>query len=102
MAKTDVKTKQPVKNPDKNQEVIYAAGGIIWRREGLLMKIALVQRPKYNDICLPKGKMEEGETLDQTALREVGEETGSAGRIIGFADSIDYKVNEKMIVIYHS
>jgi 8-oxo-dGTP diphosphatase len=37
-----------------------------------------VHRPKYDDWSLPKGKVDKGETLPETAVREVLEETGHA------------------------
>lgn len=43
----------------------------------------LVHRPKYDDWSFPKGKLEPGETVEETALREVTEETGLKCRIIG-------------------
>ena len=39
---------------------------------------------------LPKGAREEGETVTQTALREVREETGLEAELIGPLDTIDY------------
>jgi ADP-ribose pyrophosphatase YjhB (NUDIX family) len=39
---------------------------------------------------LPKGHIEEGETAEQTAVREVGEETGILGEIIRPLGTIDY------------
>ena len=39
---------------------------------------------------LPKGTPDRGETWEQTALREVREETGLEVLIDGFIDSIDY------------
>jgi 8-oxo-dGTP pyrophosphatase MutT (NUDIX family) len=39
---------------------------------------------------LPKGAQEEGETVTQTALREVREETGLEAELIGRLDTIDY------------
>jgi 8-oxo-dGTP diphosphatase len=51
---------------------IRAAGGVIVR-DG---RVAVVHRPKYDDWSLPKGKLDEGETWEQAALREVEEETG--------------------------
>ena len=42
-------------------------------------------------IAIPKGKMEAGETLEQTALREIEEETGIVGEIIALLERIDYQ-----------
>lgn len=42
-------------------------------RDGLVL---VVHRARYGDWTLPKGKLEPGETWEQSALREVREETG--------------------------
>ena len=54
-----------------------AAGGIVLRRvpEGV-WEVLLVHRPRYDDWSLPKGKADPGERDEETALREVEEETG--------------------------
>ena len=39
---------------------------------------------------LPKGHLEAGETLEQAAIREVAEETGIRGSIIGSLGTIDF------------
>jgi ADP-ribose pyrophosphatase YjhB (NUDIX family) len=39
---------------------------------------------------LPKGHLEAGETLEQAAIREVAEETGITGSIIGMLGTIDF------------
>jgi 8-oxo-dGTP diphosphatase len=56
---------------------VRAAGGIVRRpgNEGP-WDILLVHRPRYDDWSLPKGKADEGERAEETALREVEEETG--------------------------
>lgn len=56
--------------------MIPAAGAVLWRRRGEGVEVALVHRPKYDDWSLPKGKLDPGETLPETAVREVREETG--------------------------
>ena len=53
-------------------ERIHAAGGVVVR-DG---KVLLVHRPRYDDWTLPKGKLDEGESFEDAALREVEEETG--------------------------
>jgi 8-oxo-dGTP pyrophosphatase MutT (NUDIX family) len=39
---------------------------------------------------LPKGHIEDGETVEQTAVREVKEETGISARVVRPLGSIDY------------
>ena len=57
--------------------VVRAAGGVVRRRgPGGEWELLLVHRPRYGDWSLPKGKADPGETDEQTALREVEEETG--------------------------
>jgi 8-oxo-(d)GTP phosphatase len=56
--------------------VIRAAGGLLWRRAGDGIEIALVHRPRYDDWSMPKGKLARGEDPVHAALREVTEETG--------------------------
>ncbi|GAA3575509.1 NUDIX hydrolase [Amycolatopsis ultiminotia] len=55
---------------------VRAAGAVLWRPDGDGVEIALVHRPRYDDWSLPKGKVDPGETLAATAVREIAEETG--------------------------
>lgn len=58
------------------ETAVYAAGGVVWRMvEGKLLVLA-IHRTKYRDVTLPKGKVDPGETLAETAVREIFEETG--------------------------
>jgi 8-oxo-(d)GTP phosphatase len=62
----------------KDSRLIKAAGGVAWRPgPGGEPEILLVHRKKYDDWSLPKGKMEPGEPLPVTAVREVLEEGGA-------------------------
>jgi 8-oxo-dGTP pyrophosphatase MutT (NUDIX family) len=64
-------------NPEDEQPVVRAAGGVVWRRTPDL-EVLLIHRPRYDDWSLPKGKAEPGEDDVDTAVREVKEETGLA------------------------
>ena len=55
---------------------ILAAGAVCWRIVGGKVRILLVHRAQRKDISLPKGKVDPGEMLPQTAVREIAEETG--------------------------
>lgn len=57
--------------------IVHAAGGVVTRTapDGTT-EVLIVHRPRYDDWSLPKGKAEPGERAEDTALREVEEETG--------------------------
>ena len=55
---------------------IYAAGALCWRVVDDKIVVLVVHRTKYGDVTIPKGKVDPGETLPQTAVREIAEETG--------------------------
>lgn len=59
------------------QRTATSAGAFILREIDGQLKIALAQRRRETKTwVLPKGHVEPGETLEQTALREILEETG--------------------------
>jgi 8-oxo-dGTP diphosphatase len=60
---------------------VLAAGGVIVRRDEGRARIAVIHRPKYSDWSLPKGKLDDGESFEEGALREVWEETGMRCRL---------------------
>jgi 8-oxo-dGTP pyrophosphatase MutT (NUDIX family) len=70
-----------------------SAGGVICRSHGGTFEIALIH--VRNRWGLPKGHVEPGETFDATAVREVREETGLEGRVIGKLGEIRYSYRAK-------
>jgi 8-oxo-dGTP diphosphatase len=74
----------------RTTEVVQAAGGLIVRRRAGELEIAVVHRPEHQDWSYPKGKLEEGETFEVAALREVHEETGMRCRLIRFIGHTEY------------
>lgn len=70
-----------------------SAGGIVVDVAGQPPRaavIARVNRAGRVEWCLPKGHLELGETPEEAAVREIAEETGILGRIIGSLGTIDY------------
>jgi 8-oxo-dGTP pyrophosphatase MutT (NUDIX family) len=84
-------------------DVVQAAGGLVVRRQGGQLEIAVVHRPVQHDWSFPKGKLEPGETLDLAALREVHEETGMTCdllRFIGHTEYVDRKGRPKTVAYW--
>jgi len=70
-----------------------SAGGIVIRFDGSIPQFVAGCRRRERDSrtwTLPKGTPIAGETTEETALREVGEETGLEVRITAPLDSIEY------------
>lgn len=78
---------------DTGAEIIQAAGGLVRRSVKSPAsggtscplhnwQVLLVHRARHKDWSFPKGRQAPGETLEQTALREVKEETSVSCTII--------------------
>ncbi len=70
-----------------------SAGGVIYRRNSGKIEIALIH--VRNRWGLPKGHVEEGESIEETALREVEEETGLKGKVVKKLGDIRYSYRDK-------
>lgn len=70
-----------------------SAGGLVVRTEDGISAGALIGRLDRRGRLrwsLPKGHVEQGETTEQAAVREVAEETGICGRITARLGSVEY------------
>lgn len=67
-----------------------SAGGVVHRSEAARIEVLLVHRRVPLLWALPKGTPDSGETIPETALREVREETGIAVEIEDPLGSISY------------
>ena len=67
-----------------------SCGGVVIHKG----KVLLLYKSYNKNHCgwvLPKGSMEEGETYEMTALREVKEETGADAKIIKYIDETSFE-----------
>jgi 8-oxo-dGTP pyrophosphatase MutT (NUDIX family) len=70
----------------------FSAGGVLVRRLGGRWMLAAI-RPAGKPPglwALPKGQIDQGEPAEETALREVAEETGAHGRSLGKLGDVKY------------
>nr|WP_062343171.1 NUDIX domain-containing protein [Herbidospora sakaeratensis] len=60
----------------KQPDLLRTAGALIWRGDPKNPQVAVINRTKKNDWCLPKGKLDPGEHVIAAGFREAFEETG--------------------------
>jgi len=65
-----------------------SSGGVVYRELNGITEVALIR--VGHRWCLPKGQVEKGEELQETALREVKEETGLDGEVLAKIGDISY------------
>lgn len=76
-----------------SKRIAVSAGGLVIRAVAGQPEIVVGRRKRERDgyvWSLPKGTPEEGETREETALREVREESGLEVRILSYFDAISY------------
>ena len=77
-------------------DAVQAGGIIVWRDRVVLRRTA------PGEWVFPKGWIDPGETAEQTALREVREETGLRAEIVQLAGSAAYQADgETRDVVYY-
>ena len=60
-----------------SEEFVTSAGGVLFRiKPGHPLEICLIRLQHKEEWLLPKGRKDRGESVEETALREVYEETG--------------------------
>jgi 8-oxo-dGTP diphosphatase len=88
----------------QDNDVVRAAGGLVLRAgaDGR-GEVAVVHRPARADWSFPKGKLEDGESFEDAALREVREETGiwcRLRRFLGHTEYYDRKDRLKVVAYW--
>lgn len=93
------------RHPDREfAKTTLAAGAVLWRRsdqDDALVEVACIHRPHYDDWSLAKGKVDPGESLVTTAVREIKEETGYDVRLGKLVGKTIYPVKNTTKVVYY-
>ena len=81
-----------------------SAGGVVRRFINEETHIVLIRDSERHDWYLPKGHVEKGESLKETATREVKEETGLSKvqivRRLGVTDRLSFEKDERKEIHY--
>jgi 8-oxo-dGTP pyrophosphatase MutT (NUDIX family)/phosphohistidine phosphatase SixA len=72
------------------KDTVYAAGAVLWKVVDKQLKILVVHRTQHKDVSIPKGKVDSGETLPETAVREIKEETGLSVALGPYLGTVEY------------
>lgn len=80
----------------------FSAGGVVYKKENNQIFILVCQHSYHHGWGFPKGLIGDkikGETKEDTAIREVEEETGAKGKIMGEIEPVTYwyKFNDEKI-----
>ncbi|WP_342319642.1 NUDIX hydrolase [Corynebacterium mayonis] len=96
------------RHPAKEFErTTLAAGAVLWRGsigpdgDTSGVEVACIHRPHYDDWSLAKGKVDPGESLPTTAVREILEETGYRVRLGKLLGKTIYPVKRTTKVVYY-
>ena len=73
------------------KEAVSCGGVVIYR--GKILLLYKNYKDRYKGWVFPKGTVEKDETYEETAIREVKEETGARGTIIKYLGNSEYEFN---------
>ena len=76
--------------PEIPTERQVSAGGVVYRKKVTGVEVAIIKVGPIVRWQLPKGIVDEGETPEQAAIREVREETGLNAKIESTLETIEY------------
>ena len=92
----------PATTSTAQSEAVLAAGALVWKMVDGKARVLLVHRTQHKDVSLPKGKVDPGETLPHTAVREIAEETGFAVVLGAPLGTVEYALpNGKPKVVHY-
>lgn len=94
-------TRRPSRHRRRGHRAETSAGGLVVERE--TMRAVIIGRRNNRGRLLwslPKGHLEEGESPTEAALREVQEETGLIGVVVGELGVIDFWFQQEKVTIH--
>jgi len=80
----------PAASPKLPTERQVSAGGVVYRKKKTGTEVAIIKVGPTIRWQLPKGIVDEGETPEQAAIREVLEETGLTAKLESPIETIEY------------
>jgi len=86
------------------KDVVISCGAVVVQRRGSELYFLLIKHQKGMHWGLPKGHVDPGETYQQTALREVLEETGLRVELLSeFCKRVSYRIplGARKVVLYY-
>ncbi len=85
-----------------NREIVYCAGGLVWKDSGRGLEVLLIMSREDQAWKFPKGHIDdEDPSWEAAAQREVKEETGYDTAITDFAGFTKYPVKGKLKVVLY-
>lgn len=85
-------------NEAQDRRPIAAAGVVCFRGDDVLL-IRRGTPPREGEWSIPGGRIEWGERAEDAALRELREETGCEGEIVGLVDVVDGLMADRHYVL---
>lgn len=81
---------------DRERRPEFSAGGVIVRGDQLITIVPVKRAADGSRVLgLPKGHPDGDETPEQTAIREVAEETGCTGTIVSELGDVEYRYGRR-------
>jgi 8-oxo-dGTP pyrophosphatase MutT (NUDIX family) len=94
-------TRQNASKPASDSPAPKRAGGVVFRKRAGITEYLLVESSRKPRMwVLPKGHIEPNETANQTAVREVHEESGVWARVVGEIDEpLEYPGDGELVKV---